>query len=228
MSEKISRLPENASSRSGFTTSLGSATGENLRSELRGFVCVTELLLMDLHVKPTNAEVHLAKEQRLLVAGMVSLSLFLQRILPPPPTPPPLPRDPSAAAAAESGVPSLGEVTGSLFAFLHACQIAEKGGGIWRGLCSFRLQIWGRAMKEKRGLEAAAAGGDGHPEAKRARPPALARWGENFPRFWSFFPFLASRYVWDASHSRVRVTPAVVLDRELGVVWFSLLLSCGV
>ncbi|KAF2943407.1 calmodulin-binding protein 60 C isoform X2 [Oryza sativa Japonica Group] len=74
---------------------------------------------------------------------MVSLSLFLQRILPPPPTPPPLPRDPSAAAAAESGVPSLGE-------------------------------IWGRAMKEKRGLEAAAAGGDGHPEAKRARPPALA------------------------------------------------------
>jgi hypothetical protein len=30
-------------------------------------------------------------------------------------------------------------------------------------------------MKEKRGLEAAAAGGDGHPEAKRARPPALAR-----------------------------------------------------
>jgi hypothetical protein len=97
-----------------------------------------------LHVKPTNAEVHLAKEQRLLVAGMVSLSLFLQRILPPPPTPPPLPRDPSAAAAAESGVPSLGE-------------------------------IWGRAMKEKRGLEAAAAGGDGHPEAKRARPPALAR-----------------------------------------------------
>ncbi|EEE56432.1 hypothetical protein OsJ_05602 [Oryza sativa Japonica Group] len=143
MSEKISRLPENTNTRPGFTTSLGSATGENLRSELRGFVCVTELLLMDLHVKPTNAEVHLAKEQRLLVAGMVSLSLFLQRILPPPPTPPPLPRDPSAAAAAESGVPSLGE-------------------------------IWGRAMKEKRGLEAAAAGGDGHPEAKRARPPALA------------------------------------------------------
>ncbi|KAF0906123.1 hypothetical protein E2562_009114 [Oryza meyeriana var. granulata] len=29
-------------------------------------------------------------------------------------------------------------------------------------------------MKEKRGLEATAAGGDGRPEAKRARPPALA------------------------------------------------------
>jgi hypothetical protein len=31
------------------------------------------------------------------------------------------------------------------------------------------------AMKEKRGLEAAAAAGDGGPDAKRPRPPALAR-----------------------------------------------------
>lgn len=97
----------------------------------------------------------------------------------PPRSRPPLPSSPIPASETQASNPSLSSLHPSRL-ISRACRIAKElesdanfaefGADLARGSRA-------SGMEKKRGLEAAAAGGadDGRPEAKRARPPALAR-----------------------------------------------------